>query len=143
MLLQSWGDDIRVFPAVPSAWEEAAFHDLRAEGAFLVSAVRSGGTTAWIRVQSLAGQPCRLRTDMTGDVRIAGSDAAGFRALGGGAYELELPQGGEAVLYRADYAGSDGDGSNAWEIAPVPSEEHLCGYFGGRKPWRLYGLPIR
>jgi hypothetical protein len=144
MLLQSWGDDIRVFPAVPSAWEEAAFHDLRAEGAFLVSAVRSGGVTAWIRVRSLAGQPCRLRTDMTGDVRIAGSDAAGFRALGGGVYELELPQGGEAVLYRADYAGSDGDGaSDTWEIASVPAESHLCGYFGGRKPWRLYGLPIR
>jgi hypothetical protein len=147
MLLQSWGEDIRIFPAVPSAWKEAVFHDLRAEGAFLVSAVRSGGETAWARVKSLAGQPCRLRTDMTGDVRIAasgdGSDAVQLRVLGGGVYELELPQGSEAVLYRADHV-IGGDGTlHAWEIAPVPAEEHLCGYFGGRKPWRLYGLPIR
>ena len=38
MLLQSWGDKINVFPAVPQEWDTAVFHDLRAEGAFLVSA---------------------------------------------------------------------------------------------------------
>jgi len=38
MLLQSWGNKIAVFPAIPKAWDSAVFHDLRAEGAFLVSA---------------------------------------------------------------------------------------------------------
>jgi len=43
MLLQSWGDTIRVFPAVPDNWANAAFYNLRAEGAVLVSALRENG----------------------------------------------------------------------------------------------------
>src|SRR3990172_9090865 len=31
MLLQSWGDRIRLFPAVPSEWRDVAFTDLRSE----------------------------------------------------------------------------------------------------------------
>ncbi|MDR6550137.1 glycosyl hydrolase family 95 catalytic domain-containing protein [Paenibacillus qinlingensis] len=140
MLLQSWGEEIRVFPAVPSTWREVAFHDLRAEGAFVVSASRAEGATMWIRVKSLAGQPCRLKTDMTGDIRMSASSNIQYRSLGGGIFELDLPQGEEAVLYRADYATAD---RGSWEVEPVPAESHMCGYFGGNKPWRLYGLPIQ
>ena len=50
MLIQSWSDPakdepgpIRIFPAVPTTWKDVEFHDLRAEGAFLVSAKRSAG----------------------------------------------------------------------------------------------------
>jgi len=60
LFLQDWGGALRVFPAVPAAWTEAAFDRLRADGAFLVSAVRHAGRTAWVRVESLAGAPCRL-----------------------------------------------------------------------------------
>lgn len=75
MFLQSWTDPrspknmhsvIRVFPAVPDAWKNIAFHDLRAEGAFLVSASRKDGVTQWIRIESLAGEPCALQTDIPG-----------------------------------------------------------------------------
>jgi len=59
-LLQDWGGALRVFPAVPGAWTDAAFDRLRADGAFLVSAVRHNGKTAWVRIESLAGAPCRL-----------------------------------------------------------------------------------
>ena len=38
MLLQSQGGLVRIFPAIPAAWNELSFKDLRAEGAFLVSA---------------------------------------------------------------------------------------------------------
>jgi alpha-L-fucosidase 2 len=38
MLLQSHGGVLRVFPAVPDTWKLLSFKDLRAEGAFLVSA---------------------------------------------------------------------------------------------------------
>ena len=60
MFLQDWGGALRVFPAVPSVWTDAAFDWLRADGAFLVSAVRHAGRTAWVRIESLAGEPCRL-----------------------------------------------------------------------------------
>ncbi len=60
LLLQDWGGTLRVFPAVPTAWTDAAFDRLRADGAFLVSGVRHDGRTAWVRIESLAGAPCRL-----------------------------------------------------------------------------------
>jgi len=62
MLLESHGGLLRVFPAVPPAWAEAAFENLRAEGAFLVSAVRRQGKTEWVRIVSEAGGPCRVKT---------------------------------------------------------------------------------
>ena len=50
MLLQSWGGTIRVFPATPTRWHEAAFDDLRAEGGYRVSARRRNGATTWFKV---------------------------------------------------------------------------------------------
>lgn len=94
MLMQSWGDTIRVFPALPTAWSNAAFVNLRAEGAFLVSASRRGGKTDVIRVKSLAGEPCRLRTDMV-EPR---SDRVVLKKICPGLYELALPRGEEVVL---------------------------------------------
>ncbi|MES2308452.1 MAG: alpha-L-fucosidase [Verrucomicrobiota bacterium] len=63
MLIQGWGGTIRVFPACPDSWTDVAFHDLRAEGGFLVSAVRKNGKTFSVRVKSLAGEPCRVSID--------------------------------------------------------------------------------
>jgi alpha-L-fucosidase 2 len=50
MLLQSHSGIIRVFPAVPSEWQDVRFTTLRAEGAFLVSAKRKEGHTIEVRV---------------------------------------------------------------------------------------------
>ncbi len=70
LLLQSWSDPatdepvlIRVFPAVPAVWRDVEFQDLRAEGAFLVSAKRRAGKTEWVRIKSLAGEPCRVMVE--------------------------------------------------------------------------------
>ncbi len=63
MLLQSWGDTIRIFPACPKEWNEAVFRNLRAEGGFLVSAIRKGGKTQWVHVKSLAGEPWKIEID--------------------------------------------------------------------------------
>lgn len=144
MLLQSWGEWIRVFPALPGAWKEAAFHDLRAEGAFLVSAVRSRGKTSWIRVKSLAGMSCRLITDMTDSVSVTAGGGAKAIPLGDGRFELVLAEGEEIVLYEVDAAGNPAleNGDRLPQVRPVAAEPHLCGYFGGFKPWRLYGIPI-
>ena len=60
MLVLTRGDLIRVFPAVPSDWHDLAFHELRAEGGFILSSARSGGTTRFVRVASTAGEPLRL-----------------------------------------------------------------------------------
>ncbi len=99
MLLQSWGDTIRIFPATPGAWQNAVFHDLRAEGAFLVSAARRNGRTRWIRIKSLAGEPCRLRPGFEGAFSSS-SPAVTPREIGPGLFELGLGQGQEVILFQ-------------------------------------------
>jgi alpha-L-fucosidase 2 len=66
MMLQSHGNKIEVFPAIPDAWKEASFTNLRAEGAFLISAVRSEGLTQWIEIFSEAGGQCRIKDPFLG-----------------------------------------------------------------------------
>lgn len=57
---------LRIFPAMPDRWsDETVFHKLRTEGAFLVSAEWSEGMTQWILIESLAGEPCIIQTDMS------------------------------------------------------------------------------
>ena len=94
MLLTSWGGKIRVFPGVPESWSDIAFHNLRAEGAFLVSAVRDGGKTRFIRVESLAGEPCRLVTDMPNP----SASGLSIHKLADREYELELAKGQTVIL---------------------------------------------
>lgn len=61
MLVQGWGDILRIFPAVPEEWRDAAFSDLLAEGAFRVSAIRRDGQTIWVRVVAGVARNLRLR----------------------------------------------------------------------------------
>lgn len=64
MLLQSWGGKVRVFPAMPEEWSNAAFYGFAAQGGFRVSAAYEAGKTVWIDIESLAGEPCIVETDM-------------------------------------------------------------------------------
>ncbi|MDR3219962.1 MAG: alpha-L-fucosidase [Dysgonamonadaceae bacterium] len=71
LYLQSWGDKIRIFPAVPEAWQESSFINFRTEGAFLVSATRYAGKTVFIQIESEADGLCRLQTGMdTGEIDV-------------------------------------------------------------------------
>jgi alpha-L-fucosidase 2 len=63
MLLQSHNGLIRVFPAVPASWEDMRFDNLRAEGAFIVSAMRSKGKLIYIGIFSEKGGVCKVRND--------------------------------------------------------------------------------
>jgi hypothetical protein len=108
MLLQSWGGRIRVFHAVPAAWPDLAFHNLRAEGAFLVSAKRKAGKTEWIRLKSLAGEPCRLQTDLPEPLTIvAGPKNVSLRPIEKGLYDIGLGKSQEIVLAGAQTDSTD------------------------------------
>lgn len=100
MLIQSWGNCIRVFPALPSKWNNVTIHNLRAEGAFLVSASRKNGKTQWVRVKSLAGEPCRIRPSIEGDVRLR-KDGKLIKAAPSkeGVFEIALEKGEEVLLF--------------------------------------------
>jgi len=111
MLLQSWGPAVRVFPAVPTTWKDAVFRDLRTEGAFLVSAVRRDGVTSWVRVQSLAGEPCRLITDLK-KFRVTSSRPLTPQPQADGSLLLPLAKGDWVELKAVD--------AGAVDLQPVP-----------------------
>ncbi|SMP51778.1 protein of unknown function [Neorhodopirellula lusitana] len=98
MLLQSWGGRLRVFPAIPKAWPNVQFHQLRGEGAFLVSARREQDETKWVVVQSENGGTVEV------DPRIEraqwnASPSATIQAAGDGIYHVVLPAGGSVQFW--------------------------------------------
>jgi alpha-L-fucosidase 2 len=99
MLLQSWGDRIRIFPAMPAEWKEAEFHDLRTEGAFLVSAARYNGYTRWVKIKSLAGAPCKVNPGFAGAF-MTSSHLQNMHEVEPGIFELVLNKGQEVILYQ-------------------------------------------
>ena len=60
MLLQSWNEAIEIFPVWPKN-VDAEFAGLRAEGAFLVSAVFKDNIVKDVVIESLSGGNCRLK----------------------------------------------------------------------------------
>ncbi|MCE7062256.1 glycosyl hydrolase family 95 catalytic domain-containing protein [Dyadobacter sp. CY343] len=50
MMLQSYAGFIQIMPALPADWQEAAFDNLRAEGAILVSAQKKAGKVSNIKL---------------------------------------------------------------------------------------------
>lgn len=59
MLLQSHSGFIEIFPAVPDDWDEIQFEDLRAQGAFIVSASKAEGQVTDVHIHS--GQDGQLQ----------------------------------------------------------------------------------
>ncbi|WP_203688933.1 Tat pathway signal sequence domain protein [Streptomyces sp. SID12488] len=105
MLCQSWGGVVRVFPAVPSTWPDVTLHDFRTQGAFLVSAARTEGTTRFIRIRSLAGEPLHLRHDLTGGPLTALLDdgtPARTHTSDDGTLTINLARGREVLLYAGE-----------------------------------------
>jgi len=100
MFVQDWGGALRVFPAVPAAWTDAAFDRLRADGAFLVSAARHDGRTAWVRIESLAGTPCRVVVPDWDSVVVRAHTGPAPKVTKGtaGNYVIELHRGASVVL---------------------------------------------
>jgi hypothetical protein len=100
LLLQSWGNKIRVFPAVPEKWNEAVFSDLRAQGGFLVSAVRRDGKTQWVSIFSEKGEPCYLKmTDWKGAIKpFNPSRDFIINEIADGEYQIDLRAGERITL---------------------------------------------
>ncbi|MEU6355539.1 Tat pathway signal sequence domain protein [Streptomyces sp. NPDC047072] len=125
MFCQSWGGVVRVFPGVPTAWQDVTLHNFRTQGAFLVTAVRKAGETRFIRIRSLAGEPLKLRHGLEGRLTVLLDDGtpARTRDLGGGTLAIDLPRGREVLVH----SGSRPD----LVVAPVAVSE----------PGPAWGLP--
>ena len=60
MLMQSHTGIIRIFPAIPTSWKDVSFKDLRAMGAFLMSAEQKDGSVQQITIYPEQGGTCRI-----------------------------------------------------------------------------------
>jgi alpha-L-fucosidase 2 len=101
MLCQSWGDVIRVFPAVPASWGDISLDNFRTQGAFLLSASRQGGVTRWVKVHSEAGAPCVLRVAITDPVvKDRWGRPMRFQTLPNGDLRIDLRRGQTAVVHK-------------------------------------------
>lgn len=120
-LLQSWEGTIRVFPAWPTAWGDATFHQLRAEGGFLVSAKLAGGSVHWLAVHSEQGQPCEVQVELP-DFQIAEGRANQVRQANG-VLHLALSA-GETILLQAP------DSEPPFSVQPVPAQAGRTNCFG-------------
>jgi len=123
MLLQSWGNKIRVFPALPDSWKNVAFHNFRTEGAFLISAKRKNGKTSFVRIKSLAGEPCVINPSIEGMPVIKSKNKNNLEEIENGCYKIDLKKGEEIVLY-ADNINPD------FAIEPLSLEKNKTNYFG-------------
>lgn len=61
LLLQSQHGYIEVFPALPVSWKNLSFKDLRAQGAFLISANKENGSVTEVRIFSERGGLCKIK----------------------------------------------------------------------------------
>ncbi|MFH1919391.1 MAG: glycoside hydrolase family 95-like protein, partial [Planctomycetota bacterium] len=90
MLLGSWGGTVRIFPAVPDKWPDVSFQNLRAEGGYIISARREGGSTTEVRIQATHDGLLKLRDPLPGkpvswnrpDVKKVGADYQSTLAAG-------------------------------------------------------------
>lgn len=74
MLMQSHTGTIRLFPAIPASWKNVSFENLRAVGAFLVSAKMKDGKVSQIIVESEKGGMLRLAKPAEGHYRETGGN---------------------------------------------------------------------
>ncbi|MBX2921027.1 MAG: glycoside hydrolase N-terminal domain-containing protein [Chitinophagaceae bacterium] len=99
MLLQSYAGFIEIFPAVPQEWKNISFSQLRAEGAYLVSAKKVNGTVTEIKIAAEKAGKTQLKLPFTHWKTAA---AKGIKVSQSGDFlDLSSMAGGEIVISNA------------------------------------------
>jgi len=135
ILLQSWDDHIRVFPAVSSKWQNVSYHKLLAEGGFEITAVRQEGKTKFVKVKSLAGEPLRIDPGIAGEVQQQGSRKYTLKQETPVIYSIDLKLGEEIILYTSS-------GDPDFRITPVEGNPQYYHYFGSRNKTLVGGKQL-
>ena len=112
MLLQSHGGRIRLFASTPDRWHDAYFANLRAEGAFLVTAKLTKGKVRFVQLTSEVGHPCRMRNPFDGQpvvLRKGDPETGESVTLSGEILEFETQPGATYLLHGVDARPTAGD----------------------------------
>jgi len=100
MLLQSYSGVLEIFPAVPEQWKNITFCNLRAEGAFLVSARKVNGVVEEVKIISVKGGTARLRLPFKTWITRNGNGVLS-KETDHGIMAISFKQGGSIVLKNA------------------------------------------
>jgi len=97
MLIQSHTGTIRIFPAIPSSWEDVSFTNLRTYGAFLVSAEKKEGEIRQVKVTSEKGGLFKMENPFrNNDYKMDGLKKQ--PNLKNGIIEIEMNEGETMIL---------------------------------------------
>lgn len=91
MLMQSHAGTIDIFPALPSDWKNAAFHFLRAQGAFVVSAAMTEGVVNHVEILALTSGNCRVRLPKVNTIEEQAMQRGDTLLFDGKAWTLRRP----------------------------------------------------
>ncbi|MGI8951000.1 MAG: glycosyl hydrolase family 95 catalytic domain-containing protein [Chitinophagaceae bacterium] len=97
MLLQSYAGFIEIMPAVPAAWKNISFKNLRAEGAFLVDAKKINGQINAIKIIAEKGGTTKLKLPFK-TFFVASKKDVLIKNTGDGFITLTCKPGGVIVL---------------------------------------------
>ena len=99
MLLQSYSGVIRIFPAIPKSWQDVGFYQLRAEGAFLVSALKKFGHVQRVEIYSEKGG--ELTVENPFGTRKFKIDSKSCKQISqtGSIYKFKCEPGAKIILY--------------------------------------------
>jgi hypothetical protein len=124
MVLQSYDREIHVFPAVPDAWKEVSYRDLRTEGAFLVTAKRARGKAVYVKINSLAGGSFKL-TIGSPEAKYQINQTAGVKITknSDGSWQISIPKGKSFEFFSSSLEEDK-------LIAPVTPQPDKLNYYG-------------
>ncbi len=94
MLIQSHEGYVEVFPAIPAEWSRVSFHQLRAEGAFLVSARKEDGVPTEVTIRAEQDGLLRIKLPFRTWVE-RGFSRQSARVAPGNILEIQLKKGQE------------------------------------------------
>ena len=115
MLLQSWGGRLRIFPAAPTAWPDIQFHQLRGEGAFLISARRENNKTKWASIHAEVGGTVEVEPQIS-NAQWATSKGVTVKQLKPGIYQISSPADGKIIFWPKDQK------RPALKVSPIPTK---------------------
>lgn len=100
MVIQSYAGFINVMPALPASWKNISFENLRAEGAFLVSAAKENGITSYIKIVSEKGGECTVETDIpVNQIKVSGKAIAKITLGKNSKTRIDLKTAPRGVVY--------------------------------------------
>jgi hypothetical protein len=124
MMLQSYDGEIHVFPAVPDAWKEVSYQNLRTEGAFLVTAKRVRGKAVYVNIKSLAGGSFKLTIGSPEqEYRVKKTSGSEIAKGTDGSWNVYIPKG-----KFIEFVGSRLNGDKI--IEPVSAQSDKLNYYG-------------